>query len=135
MDVYLVCVYRVSFICPSHSLELSFDTCVILNSSSLTHQPLIRVSRQSGDRSDTSVSCAIGGRPLAAQQDHPFSPGLLYPVASTSPRSSHILDLSRSSLSFGIPALPQRMLPLPAITQAIIIFVLMYESGVSDRIV
>jgi len=35
MDVYLVCVYLVSFICPLYSLELSFDTCVGLSTPSI----------------------------------------------------------------------------------------------------
>jgi battenin len=38
--------------------------------------------------------------------------------------------LSRSSISLGIPALPQSLLPLPAIIQAIILLVLTYESAV-----
>ncbi|KIK07113.1 hypothetical protein K443DRAFT_2599 [Laccaria amethystina LaAM-08-1] len=38
--------------------------------------------------------------------------------------------LSRSSISLGIPALPQSILPLPAIIQAIILLVLTYESAV-----
>jgi len=38
--------------------------------------------------------------------------------------------LSRSSLSLGLPALPERLLPLPAITQAIILLLLAYESAV-----
>ncbi|KIK07105.1 hypothetical protein K443DRAFT_87885, partial [Laccaria amethystina LaAM-08-1] len=38
--------------------------------------------------------------------------------------------LSRSSISLRIPALPQSMLPLPAIIQAIILLILTYESAV-----
>ncbi|KAF5325496.1 hypothetical protein D9619_009725 [Psilocybe cf. subviscida] len=38
--------------------------------------------------------------------------------------------LSRSSISFGLPALPERLLPLPAILQACILLALAYESAV-----
>ena len=38
--------------------------------------------------------------------------------------------LSRSSISLGIPALPARLMPLPAIIQCIIFLALMYESAI-----
>ncbi|KAF8810347.1 batten's disease protein Cln3 [Phlegmacium glaucopus] len=38
--------------------------------------------------------------------------------------------LSRSSISLGIPALPARLIPLPAIIQSIIFLALMYESAI-----
>lgn len=38
--------------------------------------------------------------------------------------------LSRSSISIGIPPLPARLLPLPAILQAGILLILMFESAV-----
>jgi battenin len=38
--------------------------------------------------------------------------------------------LSRSSISIGIPPLPTRLLPLPAILQAGILLILMFESAV-----
>ncbi|KIM62805.1 hypothetical protein SCLCIDRAFT_776213 [Scleroderma citrinum Foug A] len=38
--------------------------------------------------------------------------------------------MSRSSISFGMPPLPTRLLPLPAIVQLVILFTLAYESAV-----
>ncbi len=38
--------------------------------------------------------------------------------------------LSRSSISFGLPPLPARLLSLPAIVQAVILLFLATESGV-----
>ena len=37
--------------------------------------------------------------------------------------------LSRSSISFGLPALPERLLPLPAIIQSVILVLLVVESA------
>ena len=38
--------------------------------------------------------------------------------------------LSRSSISLGLPPLPEKLLPLPAITQGIILSLLVFESAV-----
>jgi battenin len=38
--------------------------------------------------------------------------------------------LSRSSISLGIPALPERFLPAPAIIQFVVLVTLAYESAV-----
>jgi battenin len=38
--------------------------------------------------------------------------------------------LSRSSISFGLPAIPERLLPMPAVVQLFILIALAFESGV-----
>ncbi|EDR10343.1 uncharacterized protein LACBIDRAFT_317134 [Laccaria bicolor S238N-H82] len=72
--------------------------------------------------------------PVPSAKDHWLLSKIIHSVRDYYPLWQLVYQstvfLSRSSISFGIPALPQSMLPLSAIIQAVILVVLFYESAV-----
>ncbi|EDR10336.1 uncharacterized protein LACBIDRAFT_325288 [Laccaria bicolor S238N-H82] len=72
--------------------------------------------------------------PVPSAKDHWLLSKIIHSVRDYYPLWQLVYQstvfLSRSSISFEIPALPQSMLPLLAIIQAIILVVLAYESAV-----
>ncbi|KIJ89576.1 hypothetical protein K443DRAFT_117789, partial [Laccaria amethystina LaAM-08-1] len=72
--------------------------------------------------------------PVPSAKDHWLLSKIIHSVRDYYPLWQLVYQttvfLSRSSISLGIPALPQSLLPLPAIIQAIILLVLTYESAV-----
>ncbi|KAJ7614625.1 batten's disease protein Cln3 [Mycena polygramma] len=72
--------------------------------------------------------------PVPSQEQHPFLSKIIHSVRDYYPLWQLVYQttvfLSRSSISIGIPPLPARLLPLPAILQAGILLVLALESAV-----
>ncbi|KAJ7093914.1 batten's disease protein Cln3 [Mycena belliarum] len=71
--------------------------------------------------------------PVPSQGDHPFLSKIIHSVRDYYPLWQLVYQttvfLSRSSISIGIPPLPARFLPLPALIQAGILLVLSFESA------
>ncbi|KAJ6588530.1 batten's disease protein Cln3 [Mycena capillaripes] len=72
--------------------------------------------------------------PVPSQEEHPFLSKIIHSVRDYYPLWQLVYQttvfLSRSSISIGIPPLPSRLLPLPAILQAGILLLLAFESAV-----
>ncbi|KAJ7805753.1 batten's disease protein Cln3 [Mycena olivaceomarginata] len=72
--------------------------------------------------------------PVPSPEEHSFLSKIIHSVRDYYPLWQLVYQttvfLSRSSISIGIPPLPARLLPLPAILQAGILLILMFESAV-----
>jgi battenin len=72
--------------------------------------------------------------PVPSAEKHPFLSRIIHSVRDYYPLWQLVYQttvfFSRSSISIGIPPLPARFLPLPAILQACILLVLAVESAI-----
>ncbi|KAF9045531.1 batten's disease protein Cln3 [Panaeolus papilionaceus] len=71
--------------------------------------------------------------PIPSSEDHWFLSKIIHSVRDYYPLWQLVYQstvfLSRSSISLGLPALPERLLPLPAVLQFLILVILTYESA------
>ncbi|KAG6890359.1 hypothetical protein C0992_002083 [Termitomyces sp. T32_za158] len=72
--------------------------------------------------------------PIPTAEEHPVLSMFIHSLRDYYPLWQLVYQipvfLSRSSISFGIPPLPSRLLPLPAIIQGLLFLILTYESAV-----
>ncbi|KAH8102175.1 batten's disease protein Cln3 [Cristinia sonorae] len=72
--------------------------------------------------------------PVPTPENHWFLSHIIHSIRDYYPLWQLVYQttvfFSRSSITLGIPPLPRRLLPLPAIIQAVILTILMYESAV-----
>ncbi|KAA1471891.1 batten's disease protein Cln3 [Dentipellis sp. KUC8613] len=72
--------------------------------------------------------------PVPSPENYPFISGIIHSIRDYYPLWQLVYQatvfLSRSSISMGLPPLPARLLPLPAVVQACILLVLAYEAAV-----